>query len=214
MEYTELFDPSTMPSQGYSHFKEYKSRKAAAKCTTGTAWTKMNENFSTADKKANKAITIPASPNPFHSRSKSVAISGVKNVPSAITLKTLNYSRQLSPALNVANKTQYNAYKKGRAAAKQRPESRDSLVGLGQLLREKVSTLNKIPIGNKDGESELQPSLYLQSRSGRHNIDIEAVTALDDADQNHQTQSWHPNQTQSINFNQTQAESFMHQING
>jgi hypothetical protein len=181
MEYTELFDPSTMPSQGYSHFKEYKSRKA----------------------------TIPASPNPFHSRSKSVAISGVKNVPSAITLKTLNYSRQLSPALNVTN-----AYKKGRAAAKQRPESRDSLVGLGQLLREKVSTLNKIPIGNKDGESELQPSLYLQSRSGRHNIDIEAVTTLDDADQNHQTQSWYPNQTQSINFNQTQAESFMHQING
>ena len=154
-----------MPSQGYSHFKEYKSRKA----------------------------TIPASPNPFHNRSKSVAIShydtGVKNVPSAITLKTLNYSRQLSPALNVTN-----AFKQG-AAAKHRPESRDSLVGLGQLLREKVSTLNKIPIGNKDDESELQPSLYLQSRSGRHNIDIEAVTNLDEADQSlRQTQSWNPNQ--------------------
>lgn len=115
----------------------------------------------------------------------------MKNAPSAITLRTLNYSRQLSPALNKTN-----AFKKSPTAAKHRPESKDSLVGLGQLLKEKVTTLNKIPIGNKDDESELQPSLHLQSRSGRHNIDIEAVTAIDKADQDlHQTQSWNPNQT-------------------
>jgi len=81
-----------------------------------------------------------------------VAISGVKNVPSAITLKTLNYSRQPSPALNMTN-----AFKKSPAAAKRRHngqnESKDSLVGLGHLLREKVSTLNKISIGNKDDDS-------------------------------------------------------------